>query len=85
MQHSASRTETRYISPAVSSVPSAPLTGVERKWFAVLDVLQSSGFGKLENEQEIAIAQKSVVEKAVVSDIVKAEEKSYMAFIPVCW
>jgi len=85
MQHSPSMTETRHIFPAVSSVPSAPLTRVERKWFAVLDVSQSSRFGKLENEQAIAVAQKCVEGNAIVLDIIKAEETSCMTFLPLCW
>lgn len=46
--------------------PSVLITGLERKWFAILDVSQSSGFGKLENEKAIAVAQKCAAENVIV-------------------
>lgn len=49
----------------------------------VLVVSQSTGFGKQENEQTIAIAQKCVVGNAIVSDIIKTTEKRCMTFLPL--
>lgn len=85
MQHSPRATRTWNISPAVSSVPLASLTLVERKRFVVLVVSQSSGFGNLENEQTIVITQKCVVRNAIVSDIRKAKGICCMTFLPLWW
>lgn len=67
----------------MSSVLLPSFSVVERKWFAVLVVSQSTGFGKQENEQIIAIAQKCVVGNAIVSDFIKAVEKHCMTFLPL--